>query len=371
MSGNNPLVSVIIPAYNHEKYVQETIKSIINQTYQNIELIIVDDGSKDNTWQKIQEMREECEKRFSRVVFETKQNEGTCKTLNRLINLTNGEYIYLIASDDISKPYAIEKEIEFLSNNTDYALVVGENEIIDKEGKKCYWDINRNTIYDIKKAYYTGLGDFLSKFRKFNFNSDRFGLYEELYLNENHVPNGYLIRKSIFKKTGLFTTKAPLEDYWLMLQISKYAKLKYLDEILFSYRWHDTNTMLCGPTIATYTSTTKDYETTCISQYQDLYNNKFLPEVACFFRMNKIIQELRTKNIKLEDLNKYCKKFIDKQVQELSLLANQSKITNTYLRYKLFSKIFFGKKRKHYKEKAKIFHEKVRTIRKLIKSHSI
>ena len=57
---NKSLVSVLIPAYDHEKYVQETIKSIINQTYQNIELIIVDDGSKDSTWQKIQEMREEC-----------------------------------------------------------------------------------------------------------------------------------------------------------------------------------------------------------------------------------------------------------------------------------------------------------------------
>lgn len=68
------LVSVLIPAYNHEKYVQGAIKSIINQTYQNIELIIVDDGSKGSTWQKIQELKEECEKRFVRVHFETKQN---------------------------------------------------------------------------------------------------------------------------------------------------------------------------------------------------------------------------------------------------------------------------------------------------------
>ena len=51
-----PLVSVIIPAYNHENYIQEAIKSIIAQTYKNIELIILDDGSKDSTWQKIQEL---------------------------------------------------------------------------------------------------------------------------------------------------------------------------------------------------------------------------------------------------------------------------------------------------------------------------
>ena len=61
------LVSVIIPAYNHEKYVQETIKSIINQTYQNIELIVIDDGSKDSTWQKILEMKDKCGRRFEKV----------------------------------------------------------------------------------------------------------------------------------------------------------------------------------------------------------------------------------------------------------------------------------------------------------------
>ena len=53
----NSLVSVLIPAYNHEKYVQEAIKSIINQNYENIELFVLDDGSKDNTWQKILEMK--------------------------------------------------------------------------------------------------------------------------------------------------------------------------------------------------------------------------------------------------------------------------------------------------------------------------
>ena len=95
------LVSVIIPAYNHEKYVQETIKSIINQTYQNIELIVIDDGSKDFTWQKILEMKDECERRFEKVHFETKQNEGTCKTLNKLLSCAQGDFIDLIASDDL------------------------------------------------------------------------------------------------------------------------------------------------------------------------------------------------------------------------------------------------------------------------------
>ena len=140
MSGSNTLVSVLVPAYNHENYVQEAIHSVIEQTYENIELIVVDDGSKDNTWQKIQEMKEECEKRFSRVHFETKQNEGTCATLNRLMSLANGEYIAILASDDLYKPQLIEKELQFLSQNPDYILCVGDYEIIDPHSKKCFWN---------------------------------------------------------------------------------------------------------------------------------------------------------------------------------------------------------------------------------------
>ena len=254
------LVSVIIPAYNHENYVQDTIKSIIEQSYQNIELIVVDDGSKDSTWQKIQELQDECERRFVRVHFETKENEGTCKTLNKLVSLANGDYIYLIASDDLAKPNAIEKEVEFLVKNKDYALVVGDNEIIDSEGCRAYWDRKRNLVHDKKEARYLTFAHFLKTRRKnVDFSSETFGTYETLYI-ANYVPNGYLIRKSIFDIIGEFTPEAPLEDFWLMLQISKYAKMKYIDEVLFSYRWHGSNQMNNIERMYSMTEKTMEYE---------------------------------------------------------------------------------------------------------------
>ena len=74
-----PLVSIVIPAYNHEKYIKETIKSLINQTYENLELIVIDDGSTDSTFEKLQELKQECEERFVRVVFQKKENEGTAR----------------------------------------------------------------------------------------------------------------------------------------------------------------------------------------------------------------------------------------------------------------------------------------------------
>jgi len=103
----NPLVSVIIPCYNHERYVQETILSIINQTYKNIELLIIDDGSSDSSYDKIREMEEQCNRRFIRFETKRQENKGLIETLNSLINMSSGEYVFPIASDDVAFPQTI------------------------------------------------------------------------------------------------------------------------------------------------------------------------------------------------------------------------------------------------------------------------
>ena len=243
MNSHNPLISVIIPAYNHEKYVAATIKSIIAQTYNNVELLVINDGSKDRTWEVIQGLQKKCEQRFSRVVFQTQQNAGTCETLNKLLDLAQGEFIYLIASDDLAKPHALETLHNLLGRNEDYALVVGDNEFIDAQGNRITWSRQNNE--DIYSDFeYETFGQFLRLNRwDIDFLSPEFGSYQNL-VRGNHVPNGYLIRHSIFNTIGYFTKEAPLEDYYLMLQISKHSKLKYIDEILFSYRWHSKNTAL-------------------------------------------------------------------------------------------------------------------------------
>ena len=309
----NNLVSVLIPAYNHENYIQETIESIINQTYPNIELIILDDGSKDKTWEKITELKPKCENRFVKIHFETKQNEGTCITLNKLLKLSSGEFVYIIASDDLTKPQAIEKEVKFLQNNPDYALAVGDNEYVDSMGKQIFRTQKAFTS-NIKNAKYKTVKEFLSSKLKIDFLSDDFGSYKTLY-KENYIPNGYLIRKNIFETIGNFTKNAPLEDFWLMLQISKYKKMKYIDEILFSYRIHDTNTIGNSTRMRELTTKTRNYEQKLLEKYLTNHKNdellKIYNEGICYYQtgipnilMLYKYQKINTRTLKVEIFNK-------------------------------------------------------------------
>lgn len=308
-----PLVSVLIPAYNHEIYIQETIESIINQTYLNIELIILDDGSKDKTWEKITELKPKCENRFVKSHFETKQNEGTCITLNKLLKLSSGEFVYIIASDDLTKPQAIEKEVKFLQDNPDYALAVGDNEYVDSMGKQIFRTQKAFTS-NIKNAKYKTVKEFLSSKLKIDFLSDDFGSYKTLY-KENYIPNGYLIRKNIFETIGNFTKNAPLEDFWLMLQISKYKKMKYIDEILFSYRIHDTNTIGNSTRMRELTTQTRNYEQKLLEKYLTNHKNdellKIYNEGICYYQtgipnilMLYKYQKINTRTFKVEIFNK-------------------------------------------------------------------
>lgn len=308
-----PLVSVLIPAYNHENYIQETIESIINQTYPNIELIILDDGSKDKTWEKITELKPKCENRFVKIHFETKQNEGTCMTLNKLLKLSSGEFVYIIASDDLAKPQAIEEEVKFLQDNPDYALAVGDNEYVDSMGKQIFRTQKAFTS-NIKNAKYKTVKEFLSSKLKIDFLSDDFGSYKTLY-KENYIPNGYLIRKNIFETIGNFTKNAPLEDFWLMLQISKYKKMKYIDEILFSYRIHDTNTIGNSTRMRELTTQTRNYEQKLLEKYLTNHKNdellKIYNEGICYYQtgipnilMLYKYQKINTRTLKVEIFNK-------------------------------------------------------------------
>ena len=113
---NTPLVSVILPTYNTAEFIEEAVESILNQTYQNIELIVIDDGSTDNT-------REILEKYVDNIVYVYQENRGPSEARNTGISMSHGDLIAYQDADDTSLPNRIEKEVEFLLRNSKISLV--------------------------------------------------------------------------------------------------------------------------------------------------------------------------------------------------------------------------------------------------------
>lgn len=117
---NKSLVSVLMPCYNVEKYVEESMSSILNQTYANLQIIAINDCSTDSTGDILKKMA----KQDSRIsVIDNEANLKLIKTLNKGISLCKGEFIARMDADDISLPTRIEKEVEFLEHNPDHDIV--------------------------------------------------------------------------------------------------------------------------------------------------------------------------------------------------------------------------------------------------------
>ena len=289
----NDLVTVAIPAYNHQDYVQDTINSILNQTHANIELIIFNDGSTDKTDARIRELLSGCKKRFKRIEYICKGNEGLGATWNRAIDWAQGEYIYTIASDDVAMPRAIEILYAFLSRHEDYAMAVGDNQIINENGERCYWDKERKNTGKANAAYRT-FGEFLKKKRKdFEFNSKDYGTYKTL-IKSNYITNGKMFRKQALIRVGKYIAGMKMEDWYMNLQLAKFYKLKYIDEILLSYRWHNTNTVKNSAYVNGSCEAILKYEKENHSEWFYKYHPP-KTDLLAGSRLQKCIQYLRSK----------------------------------------------------------------------------
>jgi glycosyltransferase involved in cell wall biosynthesis len=122
----SPLVSVVIPAYNYASYLDEAIESVLNQDYPNVELIVLDDGSTDDT-------REVLEKYTGRFYWETQENMGQADTLNKGWRMSEGEILGRLSADDILLPNAVSTTVGYLSANPDAILAYCDYELIDED----------------------------------------------------------------------------------------------------------------------------------------------------------------------------------------------------------------------------------------------
>lgn len=149
LKNNNfyPKVSIVIPVYNGENYVEEAINSALSQTYKNIEILVVDDGSKDNT-------EEICKKYKEQIKYIKKENGGVASALNVAIDNMSGEYFSWLSHDDLYFEDKIEKQVNFLSHLNNKDVILFSNYLLINENGRKLAAIKINPkIYKNKKEY--------------------------------------------------------------------------------------------------------------------------------------------------------------------------------------------------------------------------
>lgn len=211
----NPLVSVVVPCYNHEKYVQECIKSIIDQDYKNIELIIIDDGSSDGSVNKIEELIPECEKRFTRFEFRTRPNKGLCETLNEAINWCKGEFYSAIASDDMMLPEKTRRQVNFFKEHPECDAVFGGMYYVNDHGK----------IFRKRKGVVGTIS------------------FEDILLQKISLgAPTQMLRLDKLKEAGPYPEGQFIEDWYMWLVMSHAGNIIYsIEQPLVYYRRHESN----------------------------------------------------------------------------------------------------------------------------------
>lgn len=201
-----PKVSVLMPAYNSEKYIAEAIESILNQTFTDFEFIIINDGSTDNTAKIV---RQYTDKRIKFI--DNKKNQGLIAVLNQGLDLCRGEYIARMDSDDISRPQRFEKQVKYMDENPDVG-VLGTS--IEQFG-----DLNKLCIYKSTISY--------------------MDLVQSCTIAHPTV----FIRRDILQKYAIRykSEYVHAEDYNLWAQLIKVTKIHNLTDTLLRYRWHGGN----------------------------------------------------------------------------------------------------------------------------------
>src|SRR2546428_1998680 len=123
-----PLVSVVIPVYNQERYIAEAVDSVLRQTYPDVELVVVDDGSTDRTPEIVKGYG-------SRLRYMHQDNSGAATALNRGIQAASGELVGWLSSDDVYEPTKVERQVELFASRPEISLAYTDFNVIDADGK--------------------------------------------------------------------------------------------------------------------------------------------------------------------------------------------------------------------------------------------
>lgn len=252
---SNPLVSVIVPAYNHERFIEDTITSVIAQDYSPLELLVLDDGSCDKTYERLAALQPRCEKRFERVWMTTRPNQGTTQTLNQLVCQCRGKYVLSCASDDMLLPDCISRQVALMEENPELVQTLPDNFYIDAQGRRLERVHDKKDTYcplgTDSKNYPTFASFWKAQMPENYFCSDQFHSYASLLLKHTYL-NGSLWRTQTLRQFFPLPSCRLAEDHYINLQFAKRGQVRFLDKPLFNYRIHRLQTIQNVPLLRRY-----------------------------------------------------------------------------------------------------------------------
>lgn len=217
-----PLVTIGIPNYNYAHYIKEALDSVANQTYQHIELIIVDDCSTDDSVVEIENWINNYSGDSSINFIKNKINLGLTGTCNVILKNARGKYFQTLDADDLLLPGKIEKQVALMEREIDAAFVYSNIEIIDENGKIINTDYLQQIGYDENKM-------------------PQGNIFEALF-DFNFVPlPSVLINTEMARAAGGFDEKQQVQDYYMWLKLSEKHDVLYLNEKTAYYRSHHSS----------------------------------------------------------------------------------------------------------------------------------
>ena len=278
-----PIVSIVLPVYNGEKYVLRAIDSIRKQTFSNWELIILDDGSRDRSILICQE----CAEQDSRIkVYRNSQNLGLSKTMNRLVYLAQGKYLAIQEQDDISVPDRCEKEVNFLEVHPEVGLVSGIA-------------AGLNDDQEIYRYFGDGLlrGDLLPN----NLNDMVTYLYVHGRSEIRHA--ACMFRKSILVDLPIpFDEDAKIPDPKFLLDIAHRYKIAGIPEILILFQRGQTHKSFSSNSILSFNENIKGIK----KVYKEYRFNRSSPITYILYR-NAMSNQILHYSLSLEGIDKLLK----------------------------------------------------------------
>lgn len=205
-----PKVTVLMAVYNGERYLHEAVESILNQSFVDFEFVIVEDGSKDNTWQILSEYAAQ----DSRIrLVRNPENMGLAKSLNKGLRVARGEYIARQDADDVSLPDRLVKQVSVLDAQPQVVLVSGNIDLIDTDGR--VWHQPRRTASPRLIAWFLLFYNYLGGHSQVMFR-----------------------REPVIQIGGYAETYPYSQDYELWLRLAGTGEIAILQDVLLRYRTH-------------------------------------------------------------------------------------------------------------------------------------